>query len=233
LASPPDSPAQRNTDQRLADLAKFANGIAHDLRNPLNVIRSNLYLLRGRIPDDDSKALRMVERIDDQVTAALRLLEGVQAFHRADHPQVQRVNLNEVVRSVADSIVLPEGYELRVEVEEALPLIAADPHLLDAALRALIRNAVEAVAGEGLIRLLTCRGNGSVRLVVEDGGPGIPEDVLPRVFEPLYSTRRSRAGLGLTLVEKVARAHGGRASLASAPGSGTRVTLELPLEGPS
>src|SRR6266542_6291617 len=77
-------------DQRMADLATFSSGLVHDIRNPLNVIRTNVYLLRQRLAEADPKVLRAVERIDDQVTVAMALLDGVQAFYRAEQPQFQR-----------------------------------------------------------------------------------------------------------------------------------------------
>jgi signal transduction histidine kinase len=217
-------------DHRMADLATFANGIAHDIRTPLSVIRTNVYLLKQQA-QEDSKAQRALKRIEEQVSAALHLLDGIQAFQRATQPSLQRVNLNEVVRRVAESSAVSEGSELKLELEENMPTITADPQLLDAALRGLIRNSVEAMLGGGVIRLLTCHERGQVSVVVEDTGSGIPEEALSRVFDPFFSTRRAQAGLGLTLVETVARVHGGKASLHSTPGKGTRVVLELPVEG--
>ena len=107
----------RNAGQRLADLAVFSNGIAHDLRNPLNVIRTNLYLLEQRLPGEDPRVARILERIEEQVTATTRYLEGIQALSRADHAQPQRLDLNQVVQSVVDSTPLPETHALQVELE--------------------------------------------------------------------------------------------------------------------
>jgi len=216
-------------ERKLADLATFAHGLVHDLRNPLNVIRSNLYLLRQRLPADDPRATRSVDRIDDQVTVAMRMLEGVAAFYRADTPTVQRVQVNEVVRSVVATISAPDGAELQSDLQEGLPLVSVDPQLLDSAVRSLIRNALEALPHGGIARVTTAEAGGYVVIAVEDDGEGVPAEALPRVFEPLFSTRRARGGLGLALVAKIAAAHGAHASLESAPGAGTRAVLELPV----
>lgn len=213
----------------MADLAAFTNGVVHDLRNPLNVIRTNIYLLRQRLGGDDlARVLKAVDRIDDQVTAAMRLLEGYQAFYRSDQPAMQRVQVNEVVASVASAPGLSPAHPLELEPEADLPLVTADPHLLEAALRALLRNAQEAMPAGGAVRIRTCRAGGTVHLTVEDAGTGMSAAVRKRAFEPLFTTRRAQAGLGLALVAKVAAAHGGAASLESEEGQGTRVTIELP-----
>lgn len=216
-------------DRRMADLATFADGLVHDLRNPLNVIKSNLYLLRQRLAGtEEARTLRSLERIDDQVTAQERLLEGVQAFYRSDQAALQTVQVNEVVRRVAETTTPPEGCDLRMELAEGLPTVRADPHLLEAALRALVRNAIEAVAADGAVRILTAAEGDRVHILVEDSGPGIAPELLPQVFQPLFTTRRGHGGMGLALVARVAHAHGGRALVGSRPGSGTQAILELP-----
>jgi signal transduction histidine kinase len=230
LRTPEDSAATPDSgvEARMADLATFTNGVVHDLRNPLNVIRTNIYLLRQRLTGDDPKATRAIDRIDDQVTAAMRLLEGYQAFYRSDAPTLQRVQVNEIIGNLEGALVLPEGIELVLSRGEDLPIVTADPQLLEAAVRALVRNAVEAMPAGGTLRIGAQSSEGSVSLVVEDTGAGIPEEVRTRAFEPLFTTRRAQAGLGLALVDKIARVHGGRARLDSAEGHGTRVAIELP-----
>ena len=213
----------------MADLSMFAHAIVHDIRNPLNVIRTNLYLLRQRLGGEDARVVRSMDRIDDQVTVAMRLLESVQALYRSDAPSLQRVQVNEVVRRIVESKPPIDGSDLQVQTVEDLPLVSADPQLLDAAIRALVRNAVEATGAGAPVELRTGRAEAGVQLLVADSGPGVPEDVLPRAFEPLFSTRRGHAGLGLALAERVARAHGGRAYLQPRAGGGTEAILELPV----
>jgi signal transduction histidine kinase len=226
VASAPDI-----ASQRMADLAAFADGVAHDIRNPLSVIRNNVYLLRQQPAGQEPRAERSFQRIEEQIDTALHLLNGVQAFSRARQPNWQRVSLNEAARALARSAPLPESFELQLELEEDLPAVTGDPQLLDAALRALLRNSVEA-GGGGVIRVRTRRKGEQLRLEAEDGGPGIPAEQLPHVFEPFWSTRRAHCGLGLTLVALVAHLHRGTASLSSREGAGTRVAIELPVEGP-
>lgn len=229
---PTSSPlAERHSstdEQRLADLELFVRGVVHDLNNALNVMKTNLYLLRQRLPADEIKIQRPLTRIEDQVGTIRNMLEGYQALYHAEQPSRQRIDLNELVRNVLQHAGIPEGYQTRLELDDRLPLVDADPKLMEAAIRALLRNSVRAMPGAGEIVVSTQAENEGVNLVVQDTGPGIPEQIRDQVFQPFVSTWPEHAGLGLTLVDRVALAHDGRASVSSVPGEGTRVAIQLP-----
>jgi signal transduction histidine kinase len=216
-------------DRRMADLSAFADGLVHDLRNPLNVIRTNVYLLRQKVTDADPKAVRAIERIDDQVGHAIQLLNGVQAYYRADRPTLGPVRLGDLVRQVVATQPVPDGCHIECSVAPDLPELSGDPAILDPAVRALLRNAVEALSGGGTVHLSARVRDGNIEVEVRDAGGGIAEEVRARAFEPFYTTRRAHAGLGLPLARKVARAHGGDAWLDVAPGEGTTAILRLPV----
>jgi signal transduction histidine kinase len=213
----------------MADLSAFADGLVHDLRNPLNVIRTNVYLLRQKVPDADPKALRAIERIDDQVGLAMQLLNGVQAYDRSDRPTFGPVPLGDLVRRVVATQPVPEGCHIECSVAPDLPELSGDAAILDPAIRALLRNALEALPAGGRVHVSAYVQNGNAQVEVRDSGGGIAEEVLARAFEPFYSTRRAHAGLGLPLARKVARAHGGDSWLDVTPGQGTTAVLRLPL----
>lgn len=215
-------------EQRLADLELFVRGVVHDLNNALNVMKTNLYLLRQRLPADETKIQRPLTRIEDQVGTIRNMLEGYQALYHAEQPSRQRIDLNELVRNVLQHAGIPEGYQTRLDLDDRLPLVDVDPKLMEAAIRAILRNSIRAMPGAGEIVVSTQAGNDGVDLVVQDTGPGIPEQIRDQVFQPFVSTWPEHAGLGLTLVDRVALAHHGRASVSSAPGEGTRVAIQLP-----
>jgi signal transduction histidine kinase len=223
--------AERHTqseEQRLADLELFVRGVVHDLNNALNVMKTNLYLLRQRLPADETKIQRPLTRIEDQVGTIRNMLEGYQALYHADQPSRQRVNLSELVEKLLQTVGIPEGYQLHQELADSLPLVDADPKLIEASVRAILRNSIRAMPGTGDIRLITRAAGDGVELVVLDSGPGIPAEIQDRVFQPFVSTWPEHAGLGLTLVERVAASHGGMVSVTSTPGEGARVTIQLP-----
>lgn len=216
-------------EERLRDLSGVVRGLIHDLRNPLNVIRTNLYLLRQKVPGDNPSTARSLNRIDDQVSAILKTLEGISAHYRADEPYLQRVELNQWVRAAVEAFTRPEDIALTLSLEETPVFVNVDTNLLDAALRAVLRNSVKAMGGRGELLVSVHPAEETVQLVVQDTGPGIAAEVLPHVLEPFFTTWEGHAGLGLALVQKIARVHGGRVQLGSEPGGGTRVVLELPV----
>jgi len=230
-SSAPVPTSSEPNDQRLADLELFVRGVVHDLNNALNVMKTNLYLLKQRLPQDDVKITRPQERIQDQVEAIRLLLEGHQSLYHTAQPILQRMNLNEVAGGVVEASRLPEGYQLEFRADESLPpLQEGDPNLIAAALRALLRNSVRALPGAGWIRIETRNSGAFAELSVTDSGSGIPPEIADRAFEPFVSMWPDHAGLGLALVERVARAHGGSATLRLGPGEGSHVTISLPLQ---
>lgn len=220
--------ANPEAEGRLKDLSRVVRGLVHDIRNPLNVIRTNLYLLRQKLPGENPGTTKSLNRIDDQVSAILRILDGVSAHYRADEPALQRIDLNEVTRALVEGFPLPEEIAPVLQLAAEPATVRADVGLIQAALRALLQNAVKAMGGRGQLRVATTRTDHRLQLIVEDTGTGIPAGVQEHVFEPFFTTWDGHAGLGLALVRKVARAHEGRAWIESRPGEGTRVTLELP-----
>ncbi|MGV3720451.1 MAG: sensor histidine kinase [Actinomycetota bacterium] len=221
-------PADLN-EKRLDDLELFVRGVVHDLNNALNVMKTNLYLLRQRLPEDEIKITRPLDRINDQVDAIRVLLEGHQSLYHTAQPARQRLDLNELVARVVEDSRIPEGYQLSVRPDETLPPVEGDPKLLAAALRALLRNSMRAMPGTGEIRVVTRNAGDCAEITVEDSGPGIPPEIISQAFEPFVTTWQDHAGLGLTLVERVARAHGGSAALHSNLGEGVQVTVSLPV----
>ncbi len=220
--------ANPEAEGRLHDLSRVVRGLVHDLRNPLNVIRTNLYLLRQKLPEENPSASKSINRIDDQVSAILRILDGISAHYRADEPSFQRLDLNQVTRTLVEGFPLPEDISTVLELEAEPATVRIDPGLFQAALRALLQNAVKAMGGRGRLRVSTTRTDNGLELSVEDSGAGIPAEAQEHVFEPFFTTWEGHAGLGLALVRKVARVHEGQVRIESQAGEGTRVVLELP-----
>jgi signal transduction histidine kinase len=126
-----------------------------------------------------------------------------------------------------------EMEEARVRVmpilDERLPRIPLDEGAMKRALLNLIKNAIEAMPDGGELRLKTRREGDCVQIVVSDTGVGIPEEIQGKIFEPYYTTRNTGSGLGLTVVYKVVREHGGDLHMDSKPGRGTTFTISIPL----
>jgi len=138
--------------------------------------------------------------------------------------------LDQVLRQFKDEIAAA-GVTLERSYGQGAARLNADPRQLEQVFLNLVSNALQAMESGGTLTLATRAGNGKLRIEVHDTGQGIPLAVLPRVFEPFFTTRHRGSGLGLPIVKKIVEEHGGKIELASAQGAGTTVVLTLTLEG--
>ena len=233
-------------ENRLADLGRLASQVAHEIRNPVGIIKYSaqrmgkwLEAQAGGRRSLDPELQEMVTYIEEETARLHTLTERYLAYTKQGEIRPGEVVPARLVESAATALGrmgLPEGIEITVDLGEDLRPFTGDQDLLRQALLNLGTNAVEAMGKSGRLTLFARMaaapdsGGGPVLLLgVEDTGPGIPKKERRRVFEPLYSTREEGTGLGLYLVEQVARAHGGSARVEPGGGSGARVFLELPV----
>lgn len=219
--------ARLQDSQRLASLGQIAGGIAHEIRNPLNVIKSSLYYLKtARAPSPEKRAQHM-ERIERNAVLAERVITTLTNFARMPVPELKPFDLGSgIVQSLADSPV-PEGIEVEVDCPGDLPRALADPEQVRIALDNLIRNACDAMPSGGRLTLRArARGEG-VDLEVIDTGVGIEPADLGRITEPLFSTKARGLGLGLALVRMILGKNGGGLHVSSQPGRGSTFTVRL------
>lgn len=218
--------------QKLESLGALAGGISHDMNNVLAAIMALGSMLREKHQDDPG----LVKSMDTLLHAAGRgrdLVKGLTDFARKDIPEPKPMVLNEVVRKEAALLHRTTLQKVGVELvlAEGLPEVMGDPSAISNALMNLCVNALDAMPGGGRLTLATRRGpEGTVDLVVEDTGQGMPPEVLQRALEPFFTTKPpgKGTGLGLALVYGVMKAHGGRVEIRSIPGEGTGITLSFP-----
>jgi len=205
---------------RLAQLGELVGERLHELRNPLGVIESSLYLIRQR-PDDAERRDKHLERIDEQVRRAQLVITG-QLGLLHEHPlDLEPVALGALVAEAASTIAM--RVPLRVDLDGA-PDARGARSLLAQALHNLIDNAQQAAASWVSVRAE--RAGDRVAIFVEDDGPGVPDAILDRLFQPLTTGRPDGTGLGLALSRRIADRHGG--SLRYERAVGARFILELP-----
>lgn len=214
--------------ERMASLGRLAATVAHELRNPLAVVRTSAYYLRSRLRGHDEKVDRHLELIDHQVRLASKIISDILDFTRDVVPERAPMDVNKVVHSVLDRVALPAEVRLHLELSESLPTLQADEVHLEQCVRNLVHNAVEAMPEGGVLTLRTRAQGESVLVEVHDTGRGIAPEERERIFEPLYTTRPSGCGLGLTLTRKLIRGHRGEVELESEVGRGTTFRLVIP-----
>jgi PAS domain S-box-containing protein len=212
--------------------------VSHDLGNPLSAIRIGAKIVRRRLPDDETEAIRQLDGIRQAVLQMERLVNDLLDVKRLEAGQLtlqRRAQppaslLTEVVDMIG-SLAEEHGQTLVCTADEGLPDVAVDRPRMMQVLQNLLGNAIKFTPAGGRIELRAEGGNGVVRLSVSDTGPGIPQAHLPYIFDRFWQARRAGRlglGLGLAIAKGIVEAHGGRIWAESRPGDGTTVYFTVP-----
>jgi signal transduction histidine kinase len=227
------------TDQlrsQLNELAELAGSLAHEIKNPLSVIRLNMELLAEDLAEarsaEQRRALSKVEMVMKQCTRLENLLNDFLRFARVRQLDLSPGDLNEQVERVLDLYEV-QAKESQVEIvrylDPDLPTILLDEQALQAALVNLVKNALEAMPRGGQLVARTRMTRSGVALDLIDTGCGMDDRTALQMFEAFYSTKAAGSGLGLPTAKKIIEAHGGRIGVQSELGRGTQFTLEFPM----
>lgn len=213
---------------RLAALGQVSGSIAHDLRNPLGAVRNASYLLKRRLPKDQTGLLDHLAIIEQEVIKADRIITSLLNITRARSPQKQAVDVGAMARAAWKRYVYPEKVRFRVALPEEPFLIQADQDQLSQVFVNLIGNAADAVAGDGECVVEAMREPQFDVVIVRDTGPGWPPEVRERLFEPLVTTKVSGTGLGLAICRQIIESHNGQIEAIDADPHGAAVRIRLP-----
>jgi signal transduction histidine kinase len=232
---------------RLASLGEMAAGIAHELKNPLASIEVMAGLLRRHVPDSPHAHSLLADILSEAKLANAIVVEMLE-FVRPIRLQVEPTSVADVLDqavTLAESKVPRGGIDVTVTVEPALPPVDADRFQLCQLFTNLLINAYEALDGCGRVTIAAARDDvavdpgfatnapvyvPSVVIEVADDGPGVPPDLVDRIFNPFFTTKVKGSGLGLGIVRKIVDAHEGRIDLQRAPAGGACFRVTLPLK---
>ncbi len=213
---------------RLAALGQVSGSIAHDLRNPLGAVRNASYLLKRRLPKDQPALLGHLAIIEQEVIKADRIITSLLNITRARSPEKQAVDVEALVRAVWNRGLYPQGVQLQTELSEEPFVVQADQDQLSQVLSNLINNAVDALGGEGQCIVQARHESDFDVVIVRDTGPGWPEEVREKLFEPLVTTKVSGTGLGLAICRQIVESHGGQIEAVDSDPQGAAVCIRLP-----
>ena len=235
-SSTSESEAADQLRSQLNELAELAGSLAHEIKNPLSVIRLNMELLAEDMAESRSpeqrRALSKVEMVMKQCTRLENLLNDFLRFARVRQLDLSPGDLNEQMGRVLD-LYEAQAKESHVEIvrylDPDLPTILLDEQSLQAALVNLVKNALEAMPTGGQLVARTRMTRSGVALDLIDTGCGMDDRTALQMFEAFYSTKAAGSGLGLPTAKKIIEAHGARIGVQSELGRGTQFTLEFPM----
>jgi len=220
--------------QKLAELGTFSAGIAHEIRNPLGLVRS--YLLRLQEAREDAAREAAIRGIERQIRRTSDFIEKILSYARPTTPVRRRLDLNRTIsmaaRFTAQAFPLPPGVGIERAFAPDLPRVLGDHTQLQEVFINLVSNAIQAVGPEGAIRLVTAReGDGAVRAEVIDSGPGVPEPLRERIFLPFFTAGKGSkgTGMGLAIARRIVEGHEGRIEAVAPPEGGMCFRVVLPL----
>ncbi|MDF1535785.1 MAG: ATP-binding protein [bacterium] len=216
--------------ERLAELGRLSSTVAHEIRNPLSSIRGLAQLLAGKVPGEQGAMMEAIIREVDRLNS---VVSGLLSYARQENPELLDWKVLDILEHVK---VLAAGdarlKEIKLGVDNTSKEISwpMDRDMVIQALLNLVINAIEASRPGQTVQLSAKVEGEALRLAVDDQGEGIPEDS-EKLFALFETSKESGTGLGLPMVRKVARLHGGRATLRPNQGGGTRAAIEIPRRG--
>jgi signal transduction histidine kinase len=235
-----DVEEQLRQSEKLNALGLLAAEVAHEIRNPLTVMKMLFHSLNLEFPRKDPRS-EDVRIIGEKMELLNRIVEQILDFARSTEPKPEPVNVNQVIEDLGlltRHKLTNQGVRLVRDLAMDLPLVMADAIQLEQVFLNLTLNAVEAMPEGGLLTISTHltkgRGRGGAMVAIEfaDTGTGMTEEQQARAFTSLLNTTKAKGtGLGLALVGRIVEAHRGRLTIKSAPGRGTTITVRLPIGG--
>jgi PAS domain S-box-containing protein len=219
--------SQVELKQRLSQLGEMSAGISHELRNSMSVISGYAKLLSKKV---DASSKTTVDAIQAEISSMDRIISELLAFAKPTLLNIEEVDIIEMVKETV-AMVIGNNDSIKVSVNVANPVsLKADKVLLRQAMTNLFVNAVEAMPEGGCLEINTSFLHNKAGIIIRDTGPGIPEDVMQKIFLPFYTTKQEGIGLGLALVQKIIVSHGGSIEADSKEGEGTTFIISLPVK---
>jgi len=224
-------------NERLAALGQLTATVSHELRNPLNAMQPSLYIVRQHIDQADTKVLESVDRIERNLKRCDRIIDELLDFTRITSLELADINLDDWIKNVIGELDIDPSIKVEWDLNLTGMMLKLDLERMRRAITNVVVNACQAMllaeeSGTGnpekILTIQTRNTNQRLELNISDTGPGISQDNLDKVFEPLFSTKNFGVGLGMPIVRQIMELHRGGVEITSDTGKGTRICLWLP-----
>ena len=218
--------------ERLAAIGQLAGGVGHELRNPLGAIKNAVYYVKGKVAKSElgQKEPRVIEFLDiadDEVNSSNKIINDLLGFSRVGEPSVSSVKIEKVIEDALSHTPIPESIELTKKLDADLPEIELDTEQIRQVLVNIITNAVQAMPEGGKLTIGAREKDKCLEVEIADTGCGIPQEVIGKIFDPLFTTRAKGIGLGLAVCRTIIERHEGHITVNSKVGEGTTFTIKL------
>ena len=211
--------------ERLYAIGELAARLAHDLRNPLNVIKNSVLLIQHKYGSNPESA-KDFERVDKSVSRMLHQIENVMDFVITRELKLEKKSFYEIIQNSIEKANIP--YSIKVNLPTRDIVLVCDPSKLEIVFDNILVNAKQAMGNTGTIDIRANQDEDVTIIEFQDSGSGIPPEVLPNIFEPLFTTKQEGTGLGLPSCKNIVDQHGGKISVKTEVSNGTTFTITLP-----
>ncbi|MBI5146763.1 MAG: PAS domain S-box protein [Thaumarchaeota archaeon] len=209
--------------ERFSAIGELSSRLAHDLRNPLSVIKAEVDIFKFKNKNSDEKTLQSCQRVENAVAKITYQINTVLDFVRTKPLHLDKNSVSSIIESTLSNIVIPD--RIKIISPQTDTVIICDSHQLEVVFENLITNSIQAMENDGTVTIRVIEENNSVIIQIEDTGDGIPDEIVPKIFEPLFTTKHKGTGLGLASVKNIIEQHQGKISLKNNP---TTFTIRLP-----
>ncbi|MCB4756419.1 MAG: PAS domain S-box protein [Elusimicrobia bacterium] len=238
---------QLNRSERLSSIGRLAASVAHELKNPLGAIKNAIYYVRDALTNNpllesDPHLKEILKLAEGEVDSSVTIIGELLDFSRVVQIVPRRTIVNELLEQLPSIIKIPDNVELQFDLDPTLPSARVDPDRLTQVFCNIANNAIQAMPKGGKLKIISRYEVGSagkekpseelIAVGIEDSGVGIETWHLPKIFEPLFTTKARGTGLGLAISNNIVEKHGGAILVTSQPGKGSCFTVKLPLHPP-
>lgn len=210
-------------NERLSAIGELSARVAHDLRNPLNIIKNGLEIIMIKNPNMDEKTKEIFTRIMRSIWRMTHQIDEVLDYVRVNPLELKKHSIGEILENTIDGMEIPETVKISLPENDAV--INCDAEKISIVFSNLIINSIQAMRNNGQIDIKIVEDAKNVSIMISDSGHGIPEEALPKIFEPLFTTKQVGTGLGLVSCKNIITRHGGFISAKNNP---TTFTITIP-----
>ncbi len=217
--------------ERLAAIGQLSSGIAHELRNPLGVIKTAVYYVKSKVEQDNPKVLKHLRIMEKEIGNSDKIISDLLGFSQTRKPSVEPTHLNRVIENALSITKLPENVKVAKKLSPSLPQVLVDANQIRQVFINIILNAFQAMPEGGELKIETLKKASFVEVKFTDTGCGINKENLNKLFNPFFTTKSKGIGLGLAVTQVIIERHGGTIQVKSKSGEGSTFIVCLPLRG--